>query len=55
MIRTDNRTLKETPHILNGVGMDITTHPFLGTMVDCLMPSIMVSDSPIGKPLISNM
>ena len=24
MIRTDNRTLKETPYILNCVGMDIT-------------------------------
>ena len=24
MIRTNNRTLKETPDVLNGVGMDIT-------------------------------
>jgi len=24
MIRTDNRPLKETPDVLNGVGMDIT-------------------------------
>jgi len=25
MIRTDNRTLKETPDVLNSVGVDITT------------------------------
>ena len=43
MIRTDNRTLKKTPYILNSVSMDITPNPLFSTMVDCLMPSIMVS------------
>jgi len=52
MIRTHNRTLKETPYILNSVGMDITTHPFLSTMVDCLVPGIMVSDTLIWRPFI---
>ena len=34
MIRADNRPLKETPDVLNSVGVDIATHPFLSTMVD---------------------
>ncbi len=45
MIRTHNRPLKETPDVLNGVGMDIASNPFLLVMADCLMPSIMVSDT----------
>ncbi len=32
MIRTDNRTLKETPHVLNSVSMDITINPLLGQL-----------------------
>ena len=27
MIRTDNRSLKETPDVLNGIGVDITPNP----------------------------
>jgi len=53
MIRTDNRTLKETPDVLDSVGMDITPNPFLRTMVDCLVPSIMVSDTIVRRPIIS--
>ncbi len=53
MIRTDDRAFKETPDILNSVGMDITPNPFLGTMVDCLVPSIVVSNSSISRPIIS--
>jgi len=40
MIRTDNRTLKETPYILNGVGVNIAINPFLSTMIDCLIPQV---------------
>ncbi len=43
MIRTDNRPLKETPDVLNSIGVDITPYPFLSTMVDSLMPSVMAS------------
>ncbi len=32
MIRTNNRTLKETPYILNSVGVDITINPLLGQL-----------------------
>ena len=52
MIRTNNRTLKETPDALNGVGMDITPNPFLSTMVDCLVPSVVVSNPVISRPII---
>ena len=52
MIRTDNRTLEETPYVLNCVGMDITPNPFLSTVVDCLMPSVLVSDTIISRPII---
>jgi len=34
MIRTDNRPLKESPDVLNSVGMDITPHLFLGTVIN---------------------
>ena len=36
MVRANNRPLKETPDILNGVGVDITTYPFLLVVVDSL-------------------
>ena len=52
MIRTNNRTLKETPDVLNSIGVDITTHPFLSTMVDCLVSSVVVSNTIISRPII---
>ena len=53
MIRTDNRTLEETPDTLNSVGVDIATHPFLLVVADCLVPSVMVGDTQIRRPIIS--
>jgi len=52
MIGTNNRPLKETPDVLNSVGMDITPDPFLSTVVDCLMPCIMVGNPLVGRPII---
>ena len=44
MIRTDNRTLEETPDVLNSVGVDIITpNPFFSAVVDRLVPRIAVS------------
>jgi len=53
MIRTHNRPLKETPDVLNSIGADTTPYPFLGTMVDSLMPSVVVSNTPISRPVVS--
>ncbi len=52
MIRTHNRPLKETPDILNSVGVDITTNPFLNTMVDCLVSSVVVGNTGTNIPTI---
>ena len=53
MIRTDNRPLKETPDVLNSVGMDITPNPLLFTMIDRLMPRVVVSNTLVWRPTIS--
>ena len=53
MIRANDRPLEKRPDTFNGIGMDIAPYPFLGTMVDSLMPSIMVSNSLISRPIIS--
>ena len=53
MIGTDNRALEEAPDTLNGIGVDIATHPFLSTMVDGLMPRVVVSNSFVSRPIIS--
>lgn len=53
MIRANNRTLKETPNTLNGIGVNIAPYPFLGKMVDCLMPSVFVCNSLIWRPIVS--
>ncbi len=53
MIRTDNRPLKETPDVLNGVSVNITPNPLLLVVADCLMPSIVVGDTLVWRPFIS--
>ncbi len=53
MIKTDNRPLKEAPDILNSVGVDITPNPFLSTMIDRLMSCVVVSNTIIGRPVVS--
>jgi len=50
--RTHNRAFEETPDTFNGVGVDITTNPLFKAMVDSLMPSIMISDSSVSRPII---
>lgn len=52
MIRTDNRTLKKRPDILNRVGMNVTTYPFLGTMIDGLMYGIFVTNAIVSGEII---
>jgi antitoxin component of RelBE/YafQ-DinJ toxin-antitoxin module len=37
MVRTDNRTLEKAPDVLNRIGMNIASYPFLNTMIDGLM------------------
>ena len=52
MIRANDRPLEKRPDTLYGVGVNIAPYPFLGTMVDCLMPCIMVSDTIVSRPFI---
>jgi len=51
MIRADNRMLKETSDVLNGVGWTSATHPFFFAVVDRLMPCISVSDEAIPESI----
>jgi hypothetical protein len=52
MVRADNRPLKKRPDAFYRVGMDIASYPFLGTMVDSLMPSIVVGNPIASWPII---
>jgi len=52
VIRTDNGTLKQAEDVLNGVRVNITPNPFIGTVVHGLMPSIVVCYALIGRPVI---
>lgn len=52
MIRAYDRAFKQTPDVLNGVGMDIAINPFLGTMADSFVPCIVVGNSPVSRPII---
>ena len=48
MVGTHNRAFEKAPDVLNGVGVNITLHPFIGTMVDRFM-----LDTLFLKPFIS--
>lgn len=39
VIRTDERALKQGPRRLDGIGMYVGAHPFIGTMVHALVRS----------------
>src|SRR5690242_822648 len=48
MIRTDNRTLKQTPDRFYGIGMNSGAHPFLCAMID----SFAIRQAIIAGPLV---
>ena len=50
MIGTYDRAFQKAPDVLNGVGMDVTTDPFLDVVVHGLMFRVVVSDSRITGP-----
>ena len=52
MIRANDRPLQERPDTLNGIGMHITSYPFLLRVVDRFVPCIGIPDTPIGRPFI---
>src|SRR5256885_1217583 len=41
MIRSDHRTLEQAPGAFNGIGVNVTPHPFIGAMVDRRMADAM--------------
>ena len=46
--RADERPLKQAPHILDAVGVDIAAYPFVVAVVDRLVPGIVVRDADVG-------
>ena len=52
MKRTDDRPLQETPDVLYGVGVDVATGVLADGMVDCLVTGVLVSDAPVGSPVV---
>ena len=53
MIGTHDRALKKRPYTFDGVGVDISPHPFVSVVVDRLMPRIFIGDSPVSRPVVS--
>src|SRR5438067_2990546 len=47
MIRADDRTLQEAPNALNAVSVNIANNPFFGGVINPLVLSVRIFDSPI--------
>src|SRR3990172_8595147 len=50
--RADDGSLEQAPHVLDAVGVDESADPFLGAVVDGLVPGILVPNADVGGPLI---
>src|SRR6266404_7571335 len=52
VIGARDRAFQQAPDILNAIRMDVATDVFFDAMVDDLMLCIMVTDPPIGPPIV---
>ncbi len=50
MVGTRNRPLQEAPDVLDGVGVNVATDPFLDVVVDCFMGGVFVGNAKICGP-----
>ena len=53
VIGTNNRALEKAEDVLNGVCVNIATHPFFITMAYCFMSSVVVCYAFVSRPIIS--
>src|SRR3989338_3795034 len=47
-----DRAVKQAPHVLHCVGVDIAPHPLFSTVVDGFMAGVSVTDPPVRGPII---
>jgi len=52
VIGTHDGPLEKAPDVLNAVGVDVTTSPFLDAVLDGLVDGILIVYSPVGGPFI---
>ena|SRR5436190_3443806 len=52
VIRPDDGTLKQAPHALYAVSVNVSAYPFLCRIIDCFMAGIGVCYSPVVPILI---
>ena len=50
--RADDGALEQAPDVLDPVGVDVPTDPFVFAVVDGLMPRVMVMDTQVGAEFI---
>ena len=53
MVGTHNRPLEKAPDVLNRIGVDVATYPFISTMVDRLMLNTLFLKPFISRQFIS--
>src|SRR5438067_950605 len=52
MVRTDDRPLQEAPYALNPIGVNVANNPFFGRVINPLVLSVGIFDSPIRRHFI---
>src|SRR6266481_7442818 len=52
VIRTDNRSLQETPDAFNAISVNIANNPFVSRVINPFVLSVSILDSPISRHFV---
>ena len=52
MIRTDDGSLEQRPHVFHCVRVNVTAHPFFSRVIDCLVSRIRIARTIVGREVV---